>query len=146
MVLTNGARGSYKCSSARRKTGCKNNQNIRRESLEHHLIERIAATIRSEVNVTQIKSLFVAGLSAERKRQEDEANGAAGQKDALVEERRHLAVALENLANEIANYGGSEALRSVMRRKEARMSRATKLKLLSKAVAGANTSFPLRKS
>jgi hypothetical protein len=73
------------------------------------------------VNLTQIKGLFMAALSAERKREEDVANSATYQRDTLVEERRQLTAALENLADEVANYGGSEALRSVRRRKEARL-------------------------
>ncbi|MGC1781725.1 MAG: recombinase family protein [Acidobacteriaceae bacterium] len=127
MVMANGPGGSYHCSSARRKTGCQNKQKVRRESLERYLIDHIAVTIRSDVNFAEIKDLFMAELSAELKRQEQAVEGATCQKDALLDERNRLMIELENLAEEIAAYGGSETLRSMIRRKEDRMKTVTDL-------------------
>jgi DNA invertase Pin-like site-specific DNA recombinase len=121
MVLTNGSKGSYKCSNARRKNGCENNLNVRRESLQRQLIGAIALKLRSEINLAHVKSLFMTELSAELKRRDEAAEGSACQRNSLLTEQKQLVVGLENLANEIANYGGSESLRSAMRQKEARM-------------------------
>jgi hypothetical protein len=121
MVLTNGSIGSYKCSNARRKNGCANNLSIRRESLQRQLIGAIAFKLRTEMNLTQVKGLFMTELSAELKRRDEAAAGAGCQRSSLLAEQEQLVIGLENLANEIADHGGSESLRSAMRKKEARV-------------------------
>jgi site-specific DNA recombinase len=127
MVLGSGTTGTYTCSNARRKLGCKNTQGIRRESLERHLIEAIATTIRSEANFAQVKNLFMAEFTAQLNRQKESAQKAPSQSEALVAEQKQLRAALHNLAEEIANFGGNEEMRSVRRRKEARLTVVTNL-------------------
>jgi hypothetical protein len=125
--LGSGTRGTYTCSNARRKLGCKNTQGIRREALERELLEAIATTIRSEANFAQVKSLFMAELSAELNRQKESAQKAPSQSEALIAEQKQPRAALHNLAEEVANFGGNEEMRSVRRRKEARLTVVTNL-------------------
>jgi site-specific DNA recombinase len=127
MVLGSGTTGTYTCSNARRKLGCKNIQGIRRESLEKQLVEAIATTIRSEANLAQVKSLFIAELTAELSRRKETAQKAPSQNEALIAEQKQLRAALHNLAEEVANFGGNEEMRSVRRRKEARLTVVTNL-------------------
>jgi len=98
-----------------------NRQTIRRQSFERLLVEAIATTVRSEMNFKQMKGLFLAELSVELRRQTQAVEDLASQQDVLVEERKHLTTELENLANEVANHGGSKTLRSLIWQKEARM-------------------------
>lgn len=120
MVLTNGPEGAYKCSNARRKSGCSNHQSIHRRSLEGQLMDRLATTIRAEANIGEFTRLFRQRLNVELQRREEAVASAVSGKDGLFEERRQLTVALENLAEEVAAHGGSDTLRSMMRRKEKR--------------------------
>jgi hypothetical protein len=124
MVLKNGPgpRGSYHCTSAIRKTGCDNLQKIRRQPLERYLIDQIAATIRSVANFNDVKKLFMTELATQLKRQQEMVENAGQNEDTLLKERVKITSDLENLAEEIADYGGSDTIRSVMRRKEARLS------------------------
>lgn len=127
MVLGSGTTGTYTCSNARRKLGCKNTQGVRRGGLETQLIEAIATTIRSEVNLSEIKILFMAEVTAGLNRQKESAQKAPAQKEALIAEEKQLRAALHNLAEEIANFGGNDEMRLVRRGKEARLTLVTNL-------------------
>ena len=122
MVMT---KDKYACSNDRRRWGCTNPLRIRRESLERQLTEAIASSIRSEANLTEIKGLFMSELARELEQQKASEVEALSQKHALAEEKRQLEVALRNLAEEVANYGGNDALRAVMRSKSARLATVT---------------------
>jgi site-specific DNA recombinase len=121
MVLTNGPTGSYKCSSKRIGSGCTNGQLVRRSSLEQLLMERLAVTVRSSQTRQEMKALFMAELTAELSRQDELSLHGASTERSLQDERQKIAVAVENLMDEIAEYGGSEGIRSLLRRKESRL-------------------------
>jgi hypothetical protein len=69
----------------------------------------------------------MAEFTAELNRQKESAQKAPSQSEALVAEQKQLRAALHNLAEEIANFGGNEEMRSVRRRKEARLTVVTDL-------------------
>ena len=111
----------YMCRSALRQTGCKNRSVIHRVSLEKHLMEALAANIRSQAQLANIRDLFMSELAAEMRQQKAGEEAAASQKRALAEEKKQLDAALRNLAEEVASYGGNDALRAAMRAKTARL-------------------------
>jgi hypothetical protein len=122
MVLT---RDKYRCSNARRKWDCTNPLGVRRESLERYLTESIASSIRSDANLAEIKGLFMSELARELEQQKASEVEAVSQKRALTEEKSQLEAGLRNLAEEVANYGGDDALRAAMRSKRARLATVT---------------------
>jgi DNA invertase Pin-like site-specific DNA recombinase len=121
----------YMCRSALRKTGCKNRRVIHRASLEKNLMETLASSIGSEARLADITTLFMSHLTAELKDRQAAEEGAVSQKSALTEEKTQLEAALRNLAEEVANYGGNDALRSLMRTKNVRLE--TVKEILSRA-------------
>jgi hypothetical protein len=122
MTLT---RERYMCRSALRKTGCRNRRVIHRASLEKHLIEALASSIRSDAQVAGIRKLFTAELAAELKRRNSGEDEARSQKQALTEGKNKLEGELRNLVEEIASFGGNDTLRSAMRTKDARLKAVT---------------------
>jgi hypothetical protein len=115
----------YKCRSALRRTGCGNHRVVHRASLEKHLMEALASNIRSEAQLAEIKGLFMSDLAAELKQQKAWEEQALSQKRALTEEKNQLEAALRNLTEEVASYGGNDALRAAMRTKNARLKTVT---------------------
>jgi hypothetical protein len=66
-------------------------------------------------------------LTSELDRQKESAQKVPDQREALLAEQKQLRAALHNLAEEVANFGGNEEMRSVRRRKEARLTVVTDL-------------------
>jgi hypothetical protein len=89
MVLGSGTRGTYKCSNARRRLGCKNTRGIERGGLERQLLEAITTSIRSEANLFEVKSLFMAEVTAGLNRQKESAQNAPVRREALIAEEKH---------------------------------------------------------